>query len=344
MRANISALNLLSANKNITIKQPLNKRYQVQVQKQIQQDRQHRQQANRAKKALGLALSLDVENEQNATNAKNHCILDPLLDKEADSHNLSICSIFNREDDYLVEWVEFHLKQGVEHFYLYDNGCQSSSYELLLPYIEQQQITYIRWPDDKAVEYQCSVQKSAYYHCLKNYKQNSKWIAFIDLDEFLYSTCKEENLVKILNCFNDITIGHIQVERYNFGNSGHLSKPNGGVISNYTMREKESTNIKSIVNTSLVNTTLIPKSVHYFTSVIPKGISLSAKIFPLPFKINHYLTKSTQEYRARNQFWIDKNKQNNQNNQFNQSGIRLKNLDNPELWNQVEDKFILSRK
>lgn len=33
-----------------------------------------------------------------------------------------ICAILKDETPYLIEWVEHHLKIGVEHFVLYDNN------------------------------------------------------------------------------------------------------------------------------------------------------------------------------------------------------------------------------
>jgi hypothetical protein len=37
-------------------------------------------------------------------------------------HNLSILSMFKNESMIIKDWFEHYLKEGVEHFYLIDNG------------------------------------------------------------------------------------------------------------------------------------------------------------------------------------------------------------------------------
>jgi hypothetical protein len=38
--------------------------------------------------------------------------------------NTSICLIIKDENDYINEWLDWHLKVGFEHFYIYDNGSK----------------------------------------------------------------------------------------------------------------------------------------------------------------------------------------------------------------------------
>ena len=37
-------------------------------------------------------------------------------------HKVSICAIFKDEEEFLKEWLEFHLLVGIEHFYMYNNN------------------------------------------------------------------------------------------------------------------------------------------------------------------------------------------------------------------------------
>ena len=49
---------------------------------------------------------------------------------------LSVGAIFRDEARYLPEWLEFHLCQGVEHFFLYDHHSSSDAHMPVLdPYI-----------------------------------------------------------------------------------------------------------------------------------------------------------------------------------------------------------------
>ena len=82
------------------------------------------------------------------------------------------------EGPYLKEWLEFHLMTGVEHFYLYDNNSDDETIEILKGYIQRGIVSYQFWPDHPG-------QLKACMHTLTNYKNDSFWIAFIDLDEFI---------------------------------------------------------------------------------------------------------------------------------------------------------------
>src|SRR6266536_1256560 len=93
---------------------------------------------------------------------------------------LSVCAIFRNEARYLKEWLVFHLGVGVEHFYLYENRSTDHFRTVLAPFVERRQVTLIDWPKAQG-------QKAAYRHCLRSAAAESRWVAFLDLDEFLFS-------------------------------------------------------------------------------------------------------------------------------------------------------------
>ena len=94
-------------------------------------------------------------------------------------HHLSICAIYRDEAPYLREWVEFHRLVGVEHFYLYNNGSTDEHREALAPFLEEGVAEVLEdfYPG----------QLGAYQHCLEERRDESRWIAFVDIDEFLFS-------------------------------------------------------------------------------------------------------------------------------------------------------------
>ena len=91
---------------------------------------------------------------------------------------VSLCAIFRNEGAYLREWLEFHRLIGVEHFYLYNNFSDDNFHKILQPYITAGLVTLIDWPHKNG-------QSSAYNHCLQHYKDETSWLGFIDLDEFV---------------------------------------------------------------------------------------------------------------------------------------------------------------
>ena len=93
---------------------------------------------------------------------------------------LGVCAIYRDEAPYLREWIEFHRLVGVERFFLYDNGSIDDHLEALAPYIAEGTVVLHDWPGPRR-------QLPAYEHCLNAHRDEARWIAFIDLDEFLFA-------------------------------------------------------------------------------------------------------------------------------------------------------------
>ena len=81
---------------------------------------------------------------------------------------------------------------GVDHFFLYNNFSDDNYRETLAPYIERGVIDLIDWPVPQG-------QFPAYEDCWRKFREMTRWIALIDLDEFLcpvYETSVRTWLVK----------------------------------------------------------------------------------------------------------------------------------------------------
>lgn len=108
-------------------------------------------------------------------------------------YTLSIAAIFRNEADYLREWLEYHRLVGVDHFYLYNNESSDGFLEVLLPYLEEGTVSLIDWPDrrppknnPKAVySWIYHTQVSSYEDACRRYADQTIWLAFIDIDEFM---------------------------------------------------------------------------------------------------------------------------------------------------------------
>lgn len=102
-------------------------------------------------------------------------------------YELSIGAIFQNEAPYLKEWIEFHKLVGVEHFYLYENGSSDDYQSVLKPYIERGEVELFEWPYqgiswDNWIQ---EIQPFAYLSCILRAQGKTKWLALIDIDEFL---------------------------------------------------------------------------------------------------------------------------------------------------------------
>ena len=158
---------------------------------------------------------------------------------------LAVCAIFQDEARYLAEWIEFHLLMGVEHFVLYDNDSEDGPEAVLGPYIDAGLVTLVPWPHS----FEEFAQIKAYNHCLETFGARFRWIAMIDVDEFLFAP-DGRPLGQVLADFPDVpaVVVHWQV----YGSSGHVEAPDGLVIEQFTRRAPTSwvrnRRLKSIVD------------------------------------------------------------------------------------------------
>jgi len=135
-------------------------------------------------------------------------------------YDLSVCMIFQDEAPYLKEWIEFHQLLGVDHFYLYNNNSKDNYIEVLDPYIKNDVVELIEWPQiATSVSEWDQIQVAAYNDAFKRAKSKTKWLAIIDSDEFLFPTL-ENNLHKFLKKYEKQKgIGGILVSWVCFGTS-----------------------------------------------------------------------------------------------------------------------------
>ncbi len=167
--------------------------------------------------------------------------------------NLAICAIFQNEAPFLREWIEFHRLVGVEHFFLYDNLSDDNGAEILAPYCSEGLVTLLPWP----ISFENFAQARAYNDCLERFGADIRWLALVDVDEFLFSPAVR-NLHTVLSEFEHFpgVVVHWQV----YGSSGCTSSPEGLVIENFLYRAPtdwvRNRRLKTILNPARTNRVL----------------------------------------------------------------------------------------
>ena len=186
-----------------------------------------------------------------------------------EKHFFSVCAIKN-ESRFLSDWLTFHHGVGATHFFLYDNESTDNPSAVLSPWIDAGIVTLITWPGR-------AQQRKVYAHCVRTFWRSSRWIAFLDLDEFLFSP-KQVAVRPILERY--LSCSGLLVYWYLFGSSGHVNRPDCSVIEAYTMREESPRLIsgKSIVNPRFVRR--IPNA-HNFA--LWKGATVDTNGTALPY-------------------------------------------------------------
>lgn len=211
---------------------------------------------------------------------------------------ISACAIFKNERPYLAEWLEFHLLMGIEHFYLYDNESTDRPLEVLAPYISDHVVSYRPWPQHPG-------QLDAYWDCCQR-NRGERWIAFIDLDEFLYSPLCGGPVPLMLDRLDDLP--GVVVNWAVYGHGHQLQRTDDLVIERFAWRADRyaqiNRHVKSIVDPLRVAGR--PPDPHHFgyTELGPvnwRGAPATGPWFePIEhagLRINHYISKSVEEAR-----------------------------------------------
>ena len=94
---------------------------------------------------------------------------------------LSLVAIFKNEHQIIKEWIEHYLMEGIDHFYLIDNGSDDAYRHKIDPYIKTGQV-------EVAVDPRPDMQTEHYNnYYLRRIKEETEWIMVVDLDELIYA-------------------------------------------------------------------------------------------------------------------------------------------------------------
>lgn len=140
---------------------------------------------------------------------------------------IGICAIFRNEADYLAEWVTFHQAQGVSKFFLFDDKSDDDFEQVLLPFVQAGLVTLTHAPVEQPFGKR---QRKAYDLGVQMARNECGWLAFIDVDEFLFSP--KGDLIDQLP--TNPLVAAVYVWHRVFGTSGNLTPPEAGVIRGYT--------------------------------------------------------------------------------------------------------------
>ena len=209
---------------------------------------------------------------------------------------LSVCCIAKNEHPFIKEWINHHLLVGAERIIIFDNDSSPGLKDSIREYVDHGIVDIIKIKGKEQ-------QMAAYDQCLRDYEKKSKWIAFIDVDEFLIPK-KSEDVRLILTDYEDF--GGLGVHWVEFGSSGYLTRPQQKQLQSYVQRfpldYPKNMHIKSIVQPGRVKASCDP---HRFIYNEP-WFCVDENCFPLaesqgPFsaksiQLNHYYYKSHEDY------------------------------------------------
>lgn len=224
-------------------------------------------------------------------------------------YDLAIVAIAKNEGEYIREWVQFHKKANVTKIILYDNDSDDNMAEEIRDEIDSGFVIY-RQIHGRAQ------QLNAYNLAFAEFGKMFKMIAVIDCDEFLYST--DGRLVENLReYFTKERCGAVIVNWSMYGSSGYIENPHtGGVVDTFLYRAeigKRGTYLtKPIIDPDKFKcfklnpheATLKRGYVSYNTlGKVNWGGACNYRIKSYgTIRLNHYFTKSLEEYKRRRAF------------------------------------------
>jgi hypothetical protein len=129
---------------------------------------------------------LKVDYSQNVKLLINDCVVETPVNKYPSFKDEIIFStVVKDEDDFILTWVDYHLKLGVSRFIIYDNSANSTLADVLSDYIKQNIVFLIRWSYDYAKhESGISGQTTQQNHSIHTFR-NAKYIGLFDVDEYV---------------------------------------------------------------------------------------------------------------------------------------------------------------
>jgi Glycosyltransferase family 92 len=194
---------------------------------------------------------------------------------------LSLLAIFKNETLNLRVWIEHYLWQGVEKFYLIDNGSTDDPLSILQPHIESGKVVYIYLPEKHK-------QREHYVKVIEeeNLKDNTEWLIICDLDEFFYGC--PDTLYNLLDNYKDYDI--IYSNWRLFGSDGCIDHPEDIRKSNLHRDSNLSSLTKFILRPNRIVSWDIQLTIH---EVLGLGnyIIENDKIH-----LNHYVTQSLEYF------------------------------------------------
>lgn len=178
-------------------------------------------------------------------------------------HEIAMVSISKNEAPYIKEWIEFHKFVGFTKFYFYDNESEDNTVDILKPYIDSGLVEYTLIKGKGR-------QLDAYNDAIAKHKDECRWMAFLDMDEYLMPTKPFEkiyNVVSELICKAGKGAAGIGVNWCIYGSAHLEKKPKGLIMENFIYRSKSGSethwgnfHIKTICNPRLVKKYISP---HY---------------------------------------------------------------------------------
>lgn len=237
--------------------------------------------------------------------------------KEGNRPYLTICAIARGEASYIHEWVSFHLSLGVDRIVVVEHSRHPTLDNELGYFIDRGLVDLYRYTAHR------KPQREVYNRVLSRYRGRTRWLGFIDIDEFVFPA-SGHSLPELLHDYEQYA--GLVANWVCFGSGGRHETTSGWVTETYTERgpldhvvelqqyripgtedqecqfRRMNTHVKSFVDP---DRTLHFRTAHHFkyrsgqwavdTKYRPVLGPFSSEVSIEKLRINHYWSKSLAE-------------------------------------------------
>ena len=227
---------------------------------------------------------------------------------------ITLCLMSRDESKYLKEWIIYHKLIGINNFIIYLHNNSDNSYDLINNIKQKLGVNIsLHIENTENIDWQV---KSTMFNKIIN-EASTEFFCCLDIDEFIVLP-QSDHIEEILTLpiFNGF--GGIAVYQDIFGSNNQTESPNGLVIENYIKRNPNNIelskgypdytkpndlykHIKTIVRKNFYMKILNSHEYNTSSPVIDENGDLyrsyAVKRPVSKIKINHYFTKSLQDWR-----------------------------------------------
>ena len=207
---------------------------------------------------------------------------------------VAVLAVFKQEGHVLDEWIRHYVAEGVERFYLVENGGPDDGWRAVLA---QQPPGRVDWH----VDARRHAQEDLYNACLRDRiladpRGPPTWLIVCDLDEFWFATGPGDTLAAWLT---GRRAGQVLVRWTMFGSAGHVRPPPEGVVRGF--RRRAAYPLDRLYETKAAVRPEAVQRLHIHEHVLHPGWETEryahrteADLARMPLRINHYAVQARQ--------------------------------------------------
>jgi hypothetical protein len=225
---------------------------------------------------------------------------------------MAIATMVRNEECYLLEWIAFHMVQGVQHFRIYDNNSDDLTAPLLhalMPAVPMQYLTV-------AEPFSDPIHRRTYLNALHALSGKFDWVGLMDMDEFAHSVAPGGLPAAFAQFGSDV--GAVAMNQSVFGSSGELTHRPDIVTARMIRRAEDNYGehlwFKSFARPTSVIEVEGSHSVKLQSGRYAHGDGsapvrdqshpgVANRVAMGSLRFHHYSVKSREEYRAKQRRW-----------------------------------------